>query len=368
MFRIAVYAIAKNEEQFVDRWYESVKYADSIFVLDTGSTDNTNAMLREREVNVFEAYLEPFRFDVARNMILNQISADEFDFAVFLDMDEVLEPGWYSSLQQLLTDVPTTTAVHTRLIYTQNPDGTPGITYNRLMVTRVGYYHWYYPVHEVLVPKEDTVVQELYSDIRVRHLPDEQKSRSSYLDLLYTGAQENPNDARCAQYLARELAATGNPASALGEYARHLELEKNRWFRSETYRAMAICYEQQEDTKEARDCHTLACAEAPDLREPWAEAAAFYYRMQRMHSALGCIENMLDVTEPPTHTVIRNDAYYGAWPHHMAALCYHRLGDNLNARKQINAAFRLSQSDPAILSDLMLICNIAVKETEQSSE
>ena len=39
--KVCVYAICKNEEKFVDRWYESIKEADKIVVLDTGSTDNT---------------------------------------------------------------------------------------------------------------------------------------------------------------------------------------------------------------------------------------------------------------------------------------------------------------------------------------
>ena len=38
-YKISVYAICKNEEKFVDRWYESMKEADEIYVLDTGSTD-----------------------------------------------------------------------------------------------------------------------------------------------------------------------------------------------------------------------------------------------------------------------------------------------------------------------------------------
>ena len=39
--KICVYAICKNEEKFIKRWYDSVKRADGIYVLDTGSTDNT---------------------------------------------------------------------------------------------------------------------------------------------------------------------------------------------------------------------------------------------------------------------------------------------------------------------------------------
>ena len=45
--KIYVYAISKNEEKFAKRWYESVKSADGIYVLDTGSTDNTVKILKE---------------------------------------------------------------------------------------------------------------------------------------------------------------------------------------------------------------------------------------------------------------------------------------------------------------------------------
>jgi glycosyltransferase involved in cell wall biosynthesis len=43
--KICVYAICKNEEKHIDRWINSLKEADKIVVLDTGSTDNTIALL-----------------------------------------------------------------------------------------------------------------------------------------------------------------------------------------------------------------------------------------------------------------------------------------------------------------------------------
>ena len=51
-YKVCVYAICKNEEKFVDRWCESVKDADGIFVLDTGSTDNTVKKLQDHNVVV----------------------------------------------------------------------------------------------------------------------------------------------------------------------------------------------------------------------------------------------------------------------------------------------------------------------------
>ena len=51
-YKVCVYAISKNEEKFVDRWVNSMNEADEIFVLDTGSTDNTLKKLKELGVNV----------------------------------------------------------------------------------------------------------------------------------------------------------------------------------------------------------------------------------------------------------------------------------------------------------------------------
>ena len=50
--KVYVYAICKNEEKFVDRWVDSMAEADGIYVLDTGSTDDTAEKLRQRGVQV----------------------------------------------------------------------------------------------------------------------------------------------------------------------------------------------------------------------------------------------------------------------------------------------------------------------------
>lgn len=65
--KICVYAICKDEAQFVSRWVDSMSEADEIYVLDTGSTDQTVALLKERGVIVEQKVITPWRFDVARN-------------------------------------------------------------------------------------------------------------------------------------------------------------------------------------------------------------------------------------------------------------------------------------------------------------
>ena len=71
--KIVVYAICKDEEQFVDRWMDSMSEADQVVVLDTGSTDGTVEKLRARGAEVTVETVVPWRFDVARNRSLDLV-------------------------------------------------------------------------------------------------------------------------------------------------------------------------------------------------------------------------------------------------------------------------------------------------------
>ena len=47
-YKVCVYAICKNEEKFAKKWYESMSEADDIYVLDTGSIDDTVEKLKKK--------------------------------------------------------------------------------------------------------------------------------------------------------------------------------------------------------------------------------------------------------------------------------------------------------------------------------
>ena len=75
-YRVCVYAICKNESQFVERFMDSMSEADDICVLDTGSTDDTVEKLRARGAHVEQKVISPWRFDVARSESLKLIPKD----------------------------------------------------------------------------------------------------------------------------------------------------------------------------------------------------------------------------------------------------------------------------------------------------
>ena len=102
---ITVYAICKNEKEFLDRWLAwTTAEADHVCILDTGSTDGTWELLQARAAQkenliVGQAEINPWRFDVARNKSMELIPKDT-NIWFMADLDEVIkEPGWAKDIK-----------------------------------------------------------------------------------------------------------------------------------------------------------------------------------------------------------------------------------------------------------------------------
>lgn len=130
--KIVVYAICKNEEQFVDRWMDSMSEADEIVVLDTGSSDDTVQRLRDRGARVEVEVISPWRFDVARNRSMDLVPEDA-DICVCTDLDEVFHPGWRALLEAAWR--PGDSQAVSRYTWSFNPDGSEGVVF------------WYEKIH-----------------------------------------------------------------------------------------------------------------------------------------------------------------------------------------------------------------------------
>ena len=98
--KICVYAICKNESEWINRWLDNMSEADYIVVLDTGSTDGSFELLKEdpRVTRVEQKVINPWRFDVARNESMKLIP-DDAEICVCTDFDEIFEKGWWNVLR-----------------------------------------------------------------------------------------------------------------------------------------------------------------------------------------------------------------------------------------------------------------------------
>ena len=274
-YKVCVYAICKNEEDFVDRWYESMKEADAIYVLDTGSTDSTVDKLRSNGVNVSVKEIKPWRFDVARNISLDMVP-DDFDICVCTDLDEVLNKGWRDELERVWGKDTT----RCRYIYNWklDQDNKPIISFFYEKFHARHGYRWIYPVHEILsADREEKWV--ITDKIVLNHYPDCSKSRGSYLELLELSVKEYPDSDRNRHYLGREYMFHRKWNEAIDTLISHLGMINATWKdeRAASMRFIARCYKELGRYEEARMWLNKAIVEAPYLRDAYVELALLEY-------------------------------------------------------------------------------------------
>lgn len=277
-YKIVVYAISKNEEQFIDRWVESMNEADAIYVLDTGSEDHTVEKLKKLGVHVVEEKIVPWRFDVARNKSLDIIPED-VDICVCTDLDEVFEKGWRKNLEQNWDD--STTRASYNYNWRLDEKGRPIVNFNIEKIHSRHSYKWTHPVHEVLTYVGEGIEnKKMIEGITVNHYPDHTKSRGSYLPLLELSVQEDPEDDRNMHYLGREYMYYGKWNECIDTLIRHLDLKRALWKdeRCASMRFIARAYQNLNRIREARMWLDLAIEEAPYLRDPFMERALLEYR------------------------------------------------------------------------------------------
>ena len=184
---ICVYAICKNESQNIEKWANSMKEADCIIVLDTGSEDDSVEKLQKCGVRVFQQVINPWRFDAARNCALQYVP-DYCNILVSTDLDEYFESGWADIIRKNWKDDDYDLVEYFKY------DVYPGINANMANI-HSRKFKWIYPVHEELYDGNiDHKILDLSNQIFLHHDRDFNKSRNFYDDLLKLRVIENPND------------------------------------------------------------------------------------------------------------------------------------------------------------------------------
>ena len=295
-FKVCVYAICKNEEKFVKRWVSSMKEADEIYVLDTGSTDNTVKLLKEEGVNVSVEVIRPWRFDVARNKSLELVPTDT-DICVCTDLDEVFFKGWREKLENSYIN-------GYRVNYTYNwhinEDGKPDVTFllNKIH-PRIGY-SWTHPVHEVLVSNIEEKSLNI-TDIVLNHYPDNSKSRGSYLELLELSVLEDGEDDRNMHYLGREYMYYRRWEDCINVLKKHLNLKSATWNleRAASMRYIARSYINLHNETEAEFWYKKSIEEANNVREGYVELGLLYNKQEKWLDSINFLIKALCIKDKP---------------------------------------------------------------------
>lgn len=351
--KICVYAISKNEEKFVKRWYESVKEADSVYVLDTGSTDKTISMLKDLGVNVAVKEIKPWRFDVARNESLKLVPED-CDICVCIDIDEVISKGWRKKLEEIWDD----NTNHLRYIYNWSHDdnGKPLVSFYYEKIHARNGFKWIYPVHEVLEFSGEKEVFKTTEEIVVDHYPDSTKSRSNYLPLLELSVKENPDNDRNMHYLGREYMFHGKYNEAIDMLIKHLNLKNATWKdeRCASMRFIARCYKYLKRYDEAKMWLDKAINEAPYLRDPYVERAMLEYELNNFEDVKKYCLLALEIKNH-TKTYINEPFSWNYTIYDLLSISEFYLGNIESSLKWINKATKMEPNNERLINNKKVI-------------
>lgn len=341
--KIAVYTIAKNEQQFVERWQQSACDADSLHILDTGSSDQTVTAARDLGVDVVVRKFDPWRFDHARNANLAMVPAG-IDLCIALDMDEILIPGWRDELETLGSEI---TRPRYKYTWSWKSPGVPDLQYGGDKIHSRHGYKWKHPVHEVLVPDGIEEVQA-WTALEIHHHPDHTKSRGQYFPLLELAVAEDPEDDRNAHYLAREYFFHNRMREAEAEFKRHLGLPRATW-----------------GAERAQSCRYLykitggvtwlekATRESSDSREAYVDLALYHYERENWEDCLRAAIAALAIKTREL-TYLSEAFAWGSLPHDLAAIASYKLGYYYEAKYHGMEALKLSPYEDRLVENLRL--------------
>ena len=316
--KIAIYTIALDEAKHVDRWYQSTADADYRVVADTGSTDQTVELLRQRGVQVAQISVQPWRFDDARNASLALVPADA-DICIALDMDEFLMPGWRDKIVEAWT--PGTTRLYHQHARGFNPDGSASTVFRKSKIHSRRGYRWKRIVHEDLQRTEPDEKTQETGSILIGEIQDIEKSRGQYLTLMEQAHQEDPNDCQLCFWLARELMYVSKKERSIEVHKKFLRLE-NAW---PPERAEAMRHMARLEPGKTLEWLLKAICETPHRRELWLDLAEYHHSTLNWLELLLACKSGLERTQR-TGSYLDEPYAWGYRLHDLAALACSHLG------------------------------------------
>lgn len=338
--KVAVYTIAKNEEKHVERWYESAKDADYLIIADTGSTDRTVEIAKNLGITVYSIHIDPWRFDDARNASLALVPKD-VDYCIALDMDEVLSEGWKWQLKKAF-DKGVTKPVYTN-VHAVDKDGIPIMSFDGFKIHTRSNVRWVYPIHEV--PQTyDRVDKSEKVNVSTIHMPDEEKSRSSYLPMLEKCVVLEPDVVRHKYYLAREYFYAKRYEEAADFFLLYIDKSIFPEEKASAYHMLAQC------EPEKAEHYLLLAIDEYQSRETYLLLADHYHKNKEWEKCLYSAKKSLEYDTRSSFTSI--EQMWGHMPQDLIAVSSWRLGDYEQAYEYGKKALDISPTDERLQNNL----------------
>jgi len=223
---ITLYAIAKNEEDNVEKFIETSKKFSHTVVVDTGSTDNTVQLLKDAGIEVYEhpQTREEFDFSKARNTALSYV---ETDWAFSLDFNEDLDEFFVDGLEVIANEF--TAFKHERYDKKGDEEPTQGQAAH-IRFHRTKNYTWVNAVHEtpMFLPSEK-YLNEVTVDTTIKitkNIFDTVDKQLFYLSICEREFKNNPTNTYYLWFIALSYFEIKNLEKTLQYCQEYLNISK----------------------------------------------------------------------------------------------------------------------------------------------
>ena len=329
---LALVMIVKDEAHTLPSTLISLKpYLDYYYILDTGSTDGTQAAIKSVLGERGEIWEEPFiDYGRSRNRVLEiaQTSSNPAVFVLMLSADETVYNAY--SLRQFCEQHRASTG-EAHEAYPVVMD--VGWKFDSLRLSRSDK-GWRYVgrVHEYLAAPDQKWhpslrVPDTYIKFRVTDPVRRSNREYTILKILLQEKEEKPTDTRTSFYLARTYNVIGNHSAALDEFRRRVEL--GGW-QEEVYESLyAIAWQLESLGRpwaEQEQAFLDAYEHSPERAEPLYSIASHYYQEKKNALAYMYASHAATLVYPK-HAVLWVQAAVYDWQcHFVVGMTAHRLG------------------------------------------
>ena len=347
--KICVYAICKNESKFVDRFMDAVEEADGVYILDTGSEDNTVELFKNRGAVVHKKVYDTFEFDKARNDSLRYVPKD-VDICICLDIDEVIEKGFTKVIREKWKD--DTKQIRYDHIINYDENDNPTSVLRNVKIHSRNDFVWEYPIHEVLkyTGKGKCNIVDDYT-IKVWHKPDNDKSREFYLEILERYVKEHPESARNRYLLTRTLLNRKKYYECIK--SGHLYLDANYKNDSLDHKSKVMIYMSKSYAKLNMYEESILWGENaintfPDTRDVYTSLMETYYNCNDYDNTIRCGEEALKIDKSDNNILNSPKSWNGTIEIYLSSAYYYKK-DYKKAVKYIEDAIGYHPKDKNLL-------------------
>jgi glycosyltransferase involved in cell wall biosynthesis len=325
---ISVALIVRNEAENIANCLSSVRgYVDEIIVVDTGSTDVTQNVVRQFTDRIFD-FVWCDDFGKARQYAFDQATGD---WVFWMDADDILVGG--DHLRSEIEAVPPeTTSLWWKYVYVTN--GFPTLEHWRERCVRNdGSFRWSGRVHETLQTDGQDhrfYSPQIYIEHHQKHLATRSRRNLNILEAEFAELGDAVS-ARTLFYLGNEYMEYAEWEKAVESY--RLYLRKGTW-QDERYIAAiqrARALRNLERYEEALDAYLSALKERPEFPHAYFGLAEVYYTLQMWDRVIHWIEIGQQMPPPITTLFLIKTEWEYDWLIHYTNALYHvgRLQDAL---------------------------------------